>query len=159
MHSFNSTSDGRSSWLTLLNHFEGDTQWDQVKDAAYAAIANAKYYGEKKHFSFETYATIHQEAYEDLEQYGETIFEDKRVWDLLQGIRDPTVKAPRESVLATPHLRNNFTNAVTHLATSLQLILSVQDPRNISVTNTSGGGGGSNCGGRGTGRGRGWGRG
>jgi hypothetical protein len=149
MRSFNSARDGRSSWIALLIHFEGDTQRDRVKDAAYAAIANAKYYGEKKCFSFETYVTIHQEAYKDLEQYGETISEDKRVWDLLQGIKDPTAKAARETVLATPHLRNSFTNAVTHLAPSLQLNLSVQDPWNISVTNTSAGQGDSNHGGRG----------
>jgi hypothetical protein len=38
-----------------------------VKDAAYAAINQARYFGDKKQFSFETYVTIHQEAYEDLE--------------------------------------------------------------------------------------------
>ncbi len=104
MRSFNSTRDGRGSWLALLNHYEGDAQRDRVKDATYASIANAKYHGKKKHFSFETYATIHQEAYEDLEQYGEVISQDKRVRDLLQGIKDPTAKAAKETVLATPHL-------------------------------------------------------
>jgi hypothetical protein len=119
MRSFNSTRDGRGSWLALLNHYEGDAQRDRGKDAAYASIANAKYHDEKKRFAFETYITIHQEAYEDLEQYGEVISQDKRVRDLLQGIKDPTAKAAKETVLATPHLRSNFTNAVTHLATSI----------------------------------------
>jgi hypothetical protein len=132
MRSFNRTRNGRAAWLALLTHFEGDAQKDRAKDAAYTAIANAKYYGEKKRFSFETYVTIHQEAYEDLEQYGEPVSEDKRVRDLLQGIKDPAAKAAKETVLATPHLRNNFTNAVTHLATSLQLNLSLQDNRNVS---------------------------
>lgn len=77
MRSFNRTRNGRAAWLALLTHFEGDAQRDRAKDAAYAAISNAKYYGEKKRFSFETYVTIHQEAYEDLEQYGEPISEDK----------------------------------------------------------------------------------
>ncbi len=116
-------------WSLIL---EGDAQRDRAKDAAYAAIASAKYYGEKKHFSFEIYVTIHQEAFENLEQYGKPISEDKRVRDLLQGIKDPAAKAAKETVLATPHLQNIFTNAVTHLATSLQLNLSLQDSRNIS---------------------------
>ena len=49
-------------------HFEGDAQRDRVKDNAYASLAAAKYYGERKKFTFETYVTIHQDAYADLEQ-------------------------------------------------------------------------------------------
>jgi len=48
MRSFNTTRNGRGAWLSLINHFEGDAQRDKVKDQAYAAIAAAKYYGEKK---------------------------------------------------------------------------------------------------------------
>jgi hypothetical protein len=79
MRSFNATHNGRGAWLALLAHFEGDAQKDRVKDNAYSAIAAAKYYGERKKFSFETYVTIHQEAFEDLEQYGEHVSEEKRV--------------------------------------------------------------------------------
>jgi hypothetical protein len=34
---------------------------DRVKEIAYASIANAKYHGEKKHFSFDTCVNIHQD--------------------------------------------------------------------------------------------------
>jgi len=77
MRAFNSTRNGRSAWLALINHFEGDAQRDRVKDQAYASIAAAKYYGERKKFSFETYVTIHQDAYADLVQYGEIISEEQ----------------------------------------------------------------------------------
>jgi hypothetical protein len=73
MCQFNATRDGRGAWLGLLAHYEGDAQRDRVEDHAYSAIGAAKYHGEKKNFSFETYVTMHQEAYEDLEQYGEHI--------------------------------------------------------------------------------------
>jgi len=63
MRSFNATRNGRASWQALVNHFEGDAQKDRVKDHAYAAIAAAKYYGDHKKFSFETYVTIHQDSY------------------------------------------------------------------------------------------------
>jgi len=85
MRAHNSTRNGRAGWLALVAHYEGDAQRDRVKDNAYAAIAAAKYHGERKKFSFETYVTIHQEAYADLIQYGEVISEEKRVRDLLQG--------------------------------------------------------------------------
>jgi len=161
MRAYNATRNGRQAWLALLNHFEGDAQRDRVKDAAYASIAAARYYGEKKKFTFETYVTIHQDAYADLEQYGEIISEEKRVRDLLANIKDnsPAANAAKGTVLATPNLRTNFSNAVAHLATTLQLGQS-QDTRNISSTNTNKGGarggrGGRGRGGRSQGRGRG----
>jgi hypothetical protein len=165
MRAFNNTRDGRNAWLALTAHFKGDAQRDRVKDNAYASIANAKYHGERKRFSFETYVTIHQEAYSDLVQYGEQVSEEKRVRDLLQGIKDnsPAANAAKGTILATPNLRNNFSNAVTHLATTLQLSLSLQETRNISTTQTGGPGrngrGRGRDGGRGRGHGRGRGRG
>jgi hypothetical protein len=93
MRSFNTTRNGRRAWLSLINHFEGDAQRDKVKDQAYAAIAAAKYYGEKKRFTFETYVSIHQDAYADVEQYGEIISEEKRERDLLINIKDTSASA------------------------------------------------------------------
>jgi len=92
-----------------------------------------QYHGERKKFSFETYVTIHQDSYADLIQYGEVVSEEKRVRDLLQGIKDNSLaaNAAKGTVLATPNLRNNFNNAVAHLATALQLSMSVNDSRNV----------------------------
>jgi hypothetical protein len=90
----------------------------------------------------------------DLIQFGEIISEEKRVRDLLQGIKEnsPAANAAKGTVLATPNLRNNFNNAVAHLATTLQLSTSLNDSRNIS----SMGGNQKGCGGgRGNGQGRG----
>jgi len=86
------------------------------------------------------------------------------VRDLLQGIKDNSAatNAAKGTILATPTLQNSFENAVAHLATTLQLNMSMNDTRNISLTGTTadcGGGyqGGryNNRGGRGGGRGRG----
>lgn len=164
MHNYNSTRNGHNAWMALLNHYKGEAQKDCVKGQAYSNILPTKYHGEKKKFNFETYITIHQEAYEGLKQYSEHIFQEKRVCDLLTGIKDPMANAAKQAILATPHLRNSFTNAVTYLATSLQLNLALQDTRNIGPTNTkSGRGGRGGCrggghGGQGGGRGRGHGR-
>jgi hypothetical protein len=73
MRAFNTTRNGRASWQALINHFEGDSQRDRVKDHAYALIKAAKYYGDRNKFTFETYITIHQDAYADLSQYGKII--------------------------------------------------------------------------------------
>jgi hypothetical protein len=169
MRAYNATRNGRQAWIALIAHFEADAQRDRVKDQAYAAIASARYFGDGKKFSFDTYVTIHQKSYSDLEKYGEIISEEKRVRDLLTGIKDnsPVTNAAKGTILATPNLRNSFSNAVMHLSTTLQLIPSLQDPRNISAFNTVGrfeggrgrgrnpnGRGRSGRGGRGRGRGR-----
>jgi hypothetical protein len=104
MRNYNAARNGRAAWTALTMYYEGDAQKDRVKDNAYAAIAAAKYHGERKRFSFDTYVTIHQEAFEDLQQYGETITEDKRVRDLLTGIKDPTAAVAKQTVLANPRL-------------------------------------------------------
>ncbi len=169
MRAYSSTRKGRQAWIVLIAHFEGDAQRDRVKDHTYAAISSARYFGDCKKFSFEMYVTIHQESYSDLEQYGEIVSEEKRVRDLLTGIKDnyPATNTAKGTILATPNLRNSFFNAVTHLSTTLQLSQSLQDPRNISASNTAGrseggrgrsrnnnGRGRSGRGGRGRGRGR-----
>jgi len=59
IRSFNTSRNGRAAWQALLDHYEGDAQKDRVKDAAYASIAQACYFGDRKRFSFETYITIH----------------------------------------------------------------------------------------------------
>lgn len=140
MRAYNNVRNGRQAWLALVQHFEGDAQRDRVKDQAYTSIASAKYYGEKKRFTFETYVTIHQYAYADLEQSGEIILEEKRVRDLLSNIKDnsPAANAAKGTILTTPTLRNSFANAVTHLSTTLQLGQAMQDNHNISSTKTQG---------------------
>jgi hypothetical protein len=161
MRAHNATRNRRQAWLALLGHFEGEAQRDRVKDQAYAAIAAAKYYGECKKFMFETYVTIHQDAYADIEQYGEVISEEKRVCDLLTNIKDssPAANAAKGTILATPTLWNNFSNAVAHLSTTLQLGQSLQETSNISSTQTGTGTPTGRGRGRGGGRGRGRGRG
>jgi hypothetical protein len=159
IHSYNASRNGWAAWLVLLEHYEGDAQRDRVKDAAYAAIAQAHYLGDRKHFSFESYVTMHQDAYEDLEQYGQFISADKRVRDLLQGIKDTRANEAKETILANNHLRNNFNAAIMHLATSLQLQVSMSDGNNRNVSGLQAGRGNSQRQGRGRGRGRSSGRG
>jgi hypothetical protein len=142
-----------------LEHYEGDTQRDRVKDAAYAAIAQAHYLGDRKRFSFKLYVTIHQDAYKDLEQYGQVVSADKRVCNLLQGIKDTRANAAKETILANNHLRNDFNAAVTHLTTSLQLQGSMSDGNNRNVSRLQAGCGNSQRQGHGRGRGRGTGHG
>ncbi len=118
---WNSYQNGRGAWLALVAHFEGDAQFDRVKDHAYASISLAKYYGKRKCFSFET--------------------EKGQVRNLLQGIKDNTAAtiAAKDTLLVTPMICNNFANAMAHLSTTLQLSQFIQGPCSIGATTTIGG--------------------
>jgi hypothetical protein len=89
-------------------------------------------------------------------KYGKIISEEKRVRDLLTNIKDNSAaaNAAKGTILATPNHQTNFSNAVAHLATTLQLGKS-QEIRKIPSTQSSyrgGGKGGRGHGGRGRGR-------
>jgi hypothetical protein len=152
-----------------MAYYKGSAARDRIKEAAYAAISNAKYHGERKKFSFDVYVNIHQEAYQDSWQHDEAIPEDKRVRDFLSGIKDQTLNAAKQTIMAIPDLRTGFAAAVAHLATMIQMNASITpDNRNVSVVATDNGGknkqnqsqgGRGGKGGRGRGRGRGHGRG
>ena len=157
MKQYSNTRNGRAAWLAMLAYYEGSAARDRVKESAYAAIANAKYHGEKKRFSFDTYVNIHQEAYQDLRQNDEVIPEDKRVRDLLTGIKDQSLNAAKQTIMAIQDLRSDFAAAVSHLMTTIQMNAALTpDNRNISGVASgrgSGGRGGNTQGGRNQGRG------
>jgi hypothetical protein len=97
--------------------------------------------------------------YAVLEQYGKIISEEKRVRYLLTNIKDNSAaaNAAKGTILATSNLRTKFSNAVAHLATTLQLGQS-HETRSISSTQSlyrgggRGGRGGRGHGGHGRGR-------
>jgi hypothetical protein len=141
MHQFSNSQNSRAAWQELLFHYNGDAEKDRVKDTTYSAIHHATYHGAQERFSFKAYVTIHQGAYAHLVQYNKPIPEDKRVHNLLQGIKDPTSQAAKQMILASPQLRTNFDATVTHLAMSLQLTATLQDNQNISALGNNAGSG------------------
>lgn len=107
------------------------------------------------------YVNIHQKAYQDLKQNDKVIPEDKRVRDFLAGIKDQSLAAAKQTIMAIPDLRTDFAATVAHLATTIQMNASITpDNRNISGVASEGGNeyksqSQDGRGGRGRGRGRG----
>jgi hypothetical protein len=134
---FDHTRNGRAAWKELLNHYEGTTEQTKVKEAAYATIHNASYSGEKRNWTFEQYYHTHQEAYYDLETYGDFITESKKVTDFLRGISDPMCQVAKGIVIATPTYFNNFTEAAQYIASTLNITLSVNRDRNCNIGSTT----------------------
>ncbi len=86
------------------------------------------------------YVNIHQKAYQDLKQNDKVIPEDKRVRDFLAGIKDQSLAAAKQTIMAIPDLRTDFAATVAHLATTIQMNASITpDNRNISGVASEGG--------------------
>lgn len=75
------------------------------------------YSGEKRHFGFEEYSTAHKKNHQilvNLEPHGyKGIDEGSKVRYLLNGIKDPSLDATKNTILADSRLRNNYDGCVT----------------------------------------------
>jgi len=139
IRSHDRSRNGRAAWKALLAHYEGTTEQNRIKEAAYATIRNTTYAGEPRGWTYENYYHAHQEAHYNLELYGEIVSESRKVTDFLRGISDPLCNVAKGIVMATPNYLNNFTDAALFIASTLNITLSnTSSKRNISKTNTQG---------------------
>ena len=150
---FDRSRNGRAAWKALIEHYEGPSTQNRIKNAAYASISKARYDGERKNFTFENYFAIHQKAHLDLETFGEPVPETRKTRDFLNGIHDPKAAAAKATALAMPNLLADFTALANYIASALDIQLTLtSSERNISDIHRSNSGRGT-FGGRGRGRG------
>jgi hypothetical protein len=72
-----------------------------------------------------------------LRQNDEIIPEDKRVRDLLTGIKDQFLNAAKQIIMAFPDLRGDFAATDSHLAATIQMNAALTpDNQNISGVNS-----------------------
>jgi hypothetical protein len=152
IRSHDRSRNGRAAWKALLAHYEGTTEQNRIKEAAYAMIRNrikeaayamirnCTYPDERRGWTLENYYHAHQEAHYDLGLYGEIVSESRKVTDFLRGITDPLCNVAKGIVMATPTYLNNFTDAALFITSTLNITLSnTISRRNISKTSTQGG--------------------
>jgi hypothetical protein len=106
------------------------------------------YNGERRGFTFERFAEIHQQAHTDMEEFGEPLTEAAKVRKFLKRIQAPFLNSAVATVRANPSLKNDFEATVNFLSEFIEEQNQAQ-LRNIS----------SGRSGRGRGRGKGSGRG
>ena len=88
IRSFAKGKNGRKPWKALAKHYLGAGPVSTEKQKAYATIKSAKYTGESARYTFETYVSSLQNAYETLAEFDEPVAEAKKVQDFrLQPLR------------------------------------------------------------------------
>jgi len=88
---FNRTADGRKAFLALQAQVEGPMAVRLRVNEAYQTMLNAHYDGKTRNYTFAKYCKRHIDAHTVLDDpdSGETLSEDKKVEDFLNGIKDP----------------------------------------------------------------------
>jgi hypothetical protein len=146
---FDGTADGRSAWLALRNHYEGDGFRNQNVDDAYSLLDKLAYTGEMKGFTFEKFVEKYMECFLELAQFDELILESQKVRGFLNRISAPELQDSVQQVRATSGLMTNFEQAANFIALSVSPIK--QQNRNMGSLTSEGSG--RNTGNRGRGRG------
>ena len=100
-------------------------------EEAYATLESLHYEGERRGFTFEKFVEKHNEAYLELERYGEPVLETKKVRDLIRHINSPELTAAIQQVKVNPAFLANFQQAVNFIALSVPTVK--QSLRNIGA--------------------------
>ena len=153
---FNRPRNGRAAYIALNAHYFGQSQEDNELNEAENTLTTTYYTGEKRNFTFETYAGIHRSAHNAFNDCRQNPMEERnKLRRLIDGIRCSDCKAAVTLIHADNRLRNNFDLCVDLIKTSLlQSKVHKEEGRRVSAVH------GENHGGRGRGgRGRGHGRG
>ncbi len=114
---FDRTKNGRNAILTLCRQCEGTSAVQSRKASAYAKIASARYSGQKKAFTFDTYVEIHQAAHNTLAELNEAVPETKKVTDFLAGITDTRLANAKDLILGDIQKLQNFEMCQQYLKT------------------------------------------
>jgi hypothetical protein len=128
---FDDAANGRGAWNALRSHFEGDGFRNRNVEEAYNTLETLVYEGEQKGFTFEKFSERQLECYLELSRFNEPILESKKVRDLLNRIKAPELAAAKQQIKASPHLANNFEEAINFLSLSATPIK--QSQRNIAA--------------------------
>jgi len=126
---FDGAADGRSAWLALRDHYEGDGFRNRNVDDAYTLLDKLSYAGEKKGFTFEKFVERHMECFLELARFDEPILESKKVRDFLNRISAPELQASVQQVRATAAFMADFEQAANFISLSVNPIK--QQIRNI----------------------------
>ena len=82
------TKDGRACYVELKRHFQNATYIENKATAANKVIAETKYYGDRRHFTLETYYTLMSQAFLELDSAGvvHTLSEEQKITKFESGL-------------------------------------------------------------------------
>ena len=109
--------NGRLAERLIYDHYLGPSNIDHMASSCERKLAGASYRGETRGWSFEKFATLHQEQHniiEGLMEHGYTgIDERSKVRYLSDGIKTSTLDSVKTRIMSDAALRQDFSACVT----------------------------------------------
>jgi hypothetical protein len=142
VQSFASTQDGRNAFLSMKRYYLGESYTRRIKLSAENTLSTAFYNGQVRTFKFGDYVDKLKGAFTDIESSGEVIDPQRKIRILMQGLSDARLKTGKATVLANPHLYNDFESVVNFFTTVLNeeesmAVATKSHQRNVSAIRTS----------------------
>ena len=166
VNKYKTSKDGRACYLELTDHFKNDTYLENKATAANKSIVEAKYYGDRRNFTLETYYAIMSQNFLALDEAGPVhrlteeqkitkfeggLVEDKAISYSIQAKTQWNMMAPANKTF------DSYYNLFSSFMNKHNTMSSTNSNRRARITQVGSGRGRGR--GRGSGRGRGRGRG
>ena len=97
-------------------------------------METAFYDGRSRNFTYEKYCEILVQAFNDIEETGEEVTEERKMRTFLKGLNDPRCESAKNTIRLTTSLRNSVANAMDMVAEVLGDIASFTNPARRNVT-------------------------
>ena len=121
LEEFKARRDGRSAWLALRSHYEGDSYVDLYRKKAYDKLQKTFYHGERPKFDFEKYIHVHLTAHRWLEDINQPLIESTKIHFFLAGIQaNSGLSTALEILSSNPNLKDNLSAIINYLSESVQ---------------------------------------
>ena len=153
---FSRTGNGRGAYLALVAQYKGRGHVNRIKTEARNVLDRIFWNGKSRNFSWDTFTSRLQGAFDDLEEHGDNRTDEHRVTTLLEKVeKDGGLNAACTYIRNDATLSHDFRKALEYLTGEVlaldRLRTRARDSRSISTVSTST----NSSPGRGRGRGRG----
>ena len=131
--------NGRDTYLALKGHYLGEAYISRMHASADKMMKTAFYDRRSRNFTYEKYCEILIQAFNDIEETGEDVTEERKMRTFLKELNDLCCEAAKHTIRVTLNLRNSVANAMDLVAEVLGDIASFTNPahRNVSVQESS----------------------
>ena len=139
IHTLKTSKDGRSAYMKLKSHYEGESFKDVYREKAFATLSSTFYHGERSKFTYEKYLAIHMEAHRWLLEInhgtdGKGLDDTTKIQYFKTGIRPKAMLETALSVARSSPLYNTFDAFANFIAQEVNILQSRTDAHNKNVS-------------------------
>jgi hypothetical protein len=141
---FARTENGRGAYFALVGQYKGRGHVNRIKTEARSVLDKLFWNGKSRNFSWDTFTSRLQGAFDDLAEFGDFRTDEHRVTCLLEKVeKDSGLTAACTFIRNDPRYALDFSNALEYLSGEVMALYRIRtrdtrDTRNVSALSTPG---------------------